>query len=193
MAQVGSHVTACVREQCSRRVLIGTQQLRKSDSAADLAAQRRLRWSGRTKAPWRTRQWANQVQRGSAAGLGMPRLAGGFAFALLVVLALRLKQYQGARCRSEPRLSHPGFGGDGVFRRRCVPCADCSARDVVWGYILYRVFADAGHLRRPHTPRSLRPAFIAAARSLGTRAPALRLFLCARVAARLNRVGLWRV
>lgn len=47
----------------------------------------------------------------------------------------------------------------------------------VWGYVLYRMFADARHLGRPHTLRSFLQAFAAFARPLSTRAPAVRPFL----------------
>lgn len=54
----------------------------------------------------------------------------------------------------------------------------------VWGYVWYRVYADARHMQRPHTPRSVREVFTPAGRSLGTGSPALR--------PRLSRVGLRR-
>lgn len=62
----------------------------------------------------------------------------------------------------------------------------------VWGDVLCRVDADAHRLRRHHTPRSLREAFLTAVRSLGAKAPALRPFLNIRAAERLSRVTPWR-
>lgn len=59
----------------------------------------------------------------------------------------------------------------------------------VWGYILCRVFADTRRLQRLHTPQSFRQAYVAAARSVGVRSPALRHFPCPRVGERLDRVG----
>lgn len=62
----------------------------------------------------------------------------------------------------------------------------------VWGYILYQVCADARRFQRPHTPRSVREAFIVATRSFGISSPALRRLRYFREAERLSRAGLRR-